>query len=181
MRKKIILGFAIASMATSAFALEIYKGRLITHKEWTTGNAKGFFKASKMIPELKAKGLDAEHSYSYIYSYAASIKSSVNTPVNVSGENYISLYNDTRTKELYHYTFSVCARNSDHTAQCAYYYDEIELEPGGYANSAEQPILQVTFAKPGNYNGWASTSLSKDQESASVGSHSRSESTIEIS
>lgn len=182
MRDKILLGFILASMATSGFALEIYKGHVVSHKEWTTGNAKGFFKPGKITSEiLKSKGLRTDNSYSSLYTYATTVKGNVNTPIDIPGDNYIFVYNDTQVSEFYHYTFSICARNSEHTASCAFYYDELVLEPGGYASSAEQPILQVSFAKPGLYESAVSTMLYKELESSRTNSGSTSEATIEIS
>src|SRR3990167_9102818 len=166
MKEKLLLGLALASMVTSGFALEIDKGHVVSHKEWTTGNAKGFFKPGKMTAEMmKMKGMRSDaYSYSSLYSYVTSAKGTVNTPVEIDGDNYIYAYNNTQKAETYHYSFSICAHNSDHTAQCAYYYDELVLEPGGSASSMEIPSLQVTFMKPGTYNSEVSSYLYKEQD-----------------
>src|SRR3990167_8260549 len=102
MKEKLLLGLALASMMTSSFALEIYKGRVINHKEWMTGNAKGFFKQGKMTDSMmKAKELRGdESSYSSLFSAVHSAKGTVNTPVNLEGDNYIYAYNNTQKDEI---------------------------------------------------------------------------------
>lgn len=182
MKGKLLLGLVLVTITTSSFALEIDKGRVINHKEWTTGNAKGFFKPGKMTNEMmKGQGWHGNSSYSSLYSYASSTQGTVNTPVNIEGDNYIYAHNDTEKDEIYHYTFSICAHNSDHTAQCAYYYDELVLQPGGSASSSEIPSLQVTFTKPGKYRSDVSSYLYKEQDGLYVHNGSTADGSVEIS
>ena len=44
MRNKLLCAVITSLVCAHGFALEINKGHLVSHKEWTTGNVKAIFK-----------------------------------------------------------------------------------------------------------------------------------------
>jgi hypothetical protein len=56
MKSKLLLGMTLACLlSTNSFSLEITHGKLLSHKEWTTGNVKAVSQEAKhlQIPELQ--------------------------------------------------------------------------------------------------------------------------------
>jgi hypothetical protein len=152
--KKIVLSLTcLAMMSSNAFALEIYKGNLIKHKEWTDGTAKMIVNSGKMFP--------AKLNSSFPWSLQSSLehqKGKVGELNNIKAEHQVNVVNRTDKKQRYVYQFSVCS-GEEKTFQCAYYLDEFELEPGGNASGSKEPVLQKIFKAPGQYDTEAMSSL----------------------
>ena len=173
MKGKIILSLVAASLVSSgSFALEIYKGRIVNHKEWTTGNVKAILKAGdprkNKMAQLNNRTTQNNSTYASVSSDIDYVEGTANTPLQLSGDHYVFIANDTATAQSYHYYFSICAESSDRTGQCAYFHDEIQLEAGGYFNSSEEPELQLTFEKPGLFKTYTNSSVSNSSDENSA-------------
>lgn len=155
MKGKLLLSLAIASLVSAnSFALEIYKGKLVKHQEWTTGGAKGFFKSGVVKSSFKSHVMSG-HKNSEPYMEASSITKSMKTfvdvPTIVSGEHQVFMNNDSDASQTFTYSLSLCAEVSANQTRCVRYYDELTLEPGGYAISSAEPVLSEAFVAPGTY------------------------------
>jgi hypothetical protein len=176
MRVKSLLCLALTTIVGSnSFALEIYKGHLISHKEWSTGNVKGGFVANKIMKSALASNHAASNDHGEqknIISQIASYTGTVGSPVAVNSENSIYMLNVSETSKLYRYTYSLCADAIDKTAQCVYYSDAIQLDAGGYFNNVQAPQLQLIYATPGTYQTYTTTSLNTEDWTSVTGSTS---------
>lgn len=185
--KASLLCLTITAIASAnSFALELYKGRVINHKEWTTGNVKATFKDSmkNATSQFKNKMMTkSDSTYASIYSNGLNTKGATGVPVTINGNHSIYVMNDTQAAQQYNYTLSICANTSENTTQCAYYYDEIQLEAGGYVVVDKAPVLEVKFSQPGIYKSHTSTNLMTrpDVNSLHMVSGSSSENSVEIS
>lgn len=153
----------ILMISTSSFALEIYKGRLIKHREWTTVYAKGMFNAvdikNRSLAVRNKMARTSESSDITVFSDAKAIQGIVNSKTLLDGEHYISIQNNTTTTQQYDYELSICVDTSTFASQCTYFNVEIQLDPTGYASDSEESNLFIQFTKPGIYHTDVSTNL----------------------
>ena len=168
MKKILISAVFLSVMSSSSFALEIYKGQITKHKEWNTGNAKVFFKQGSVKNTLATEALKMDQSYAYVASNAEPGEGKVGEPVTVKGNHNLYVMNNTKSTQTYFYTLSLCAETTSHTSQCGYYQDEIQLEPNGYFNASEEPVLQIKFDKPGSYKTSVASHLNSSYDSPTV-------------
>jgi len=157
MKVKSLVCLAFASIVSvQAFALEIYKGHVISHKEWSTGNAKGAFVAGHMTNQslrlTRPVASRGEGDFVSSYSHISSSSGKAGVPAIVIGDGMVYIANGSQGSKQYAYQYTVCAEIADKTEQCLYSYDEIELDADGYFQESRQPQLQLTFATPGDYH-----------------------------
>lgn len=159
MERKIIVSITLATLSTSTFALDIHKGKLISHKEWTTDNTPAIYKsypakAKEMFAHIKQKNLtsnDKEDVIIYANTGTEALKTAVGSTIPVYANHYIYIRNNSNVKKSFSYMLETCASNSDKTQQCAYFSDVVELEADGYADGYLEPQLEMTFAQPGKF------------------------------
>lgn len=85
MKGKILLASILAfSITTNAFALEIYKGKLLKHKEWTTDSGIKAIYTNVKQPKLMPM---SEHKAAY--SFINFAEGTVGTPVTVGGNLFV--------------------------------------------------------------------------------------------
>ena len=186
--KLLLCGTLTTLFCANSFAMEIYKGRIIEHKEWTTGNAKITFKPSDAREarlKFDQQKKQSQNAGAFISTYADSIKGNVGQPITVTGSHIIDVRNDTQATQRYTYILSLCTNTSNHQAQCGYYYDTVELESGGYIFNSYTPMLQVQFDNAGTYTNYAQTlvhtSLESNSSNFNLEMNSNSNATITIS
>lgn len=156
MKKKLLLAcMAFTSIiATHAFAADISKGKVIQHKEWSTGQVKAVFHEVKK-PLLKSNEGRATVTTSDIdVAYGT-----VGIPVTVSATTRIYIRNMTGTTQTFRYNAAVCANTTAQDLECAHYFDVIELEPDGSYRQDIEPKMIVSFNQAGKYDIRAFTSL----------------------
>lgn len=155
MKGRSILALTIAAMlSSSTFAMEIYKGRLISHKVTTPKNAKLIFNHNKTIPPLFAKNNldgDQEHVVAYLMAQMNPAEFKVDELSKITGAQWGSISNFTQAVQQYVYVYEICVQIDKNNMQCADVSDRFELEPRGYATMYDEPILQMTFKHPGTY------------------------------
>lgn len=159
MKGKILLFTAAvtALVGANTFAAEIHKGKLLSHKEWSTGNLKfSFAKANsadlaKLVQSQKLAGKSGSYTMATL-SFATAQSAAVGEAVTLTGMNRAEFINATDSTQKYGYISGVCTDVSATESQCAYYYDQFELEPQGSYGTDAQPTLQYTYAQPGSYS-----------------------------
>lgn len=156
--KKQVLFFLLASaVCANSFGYEIYKGKLLNHKEWSAGNLNVTFKradgfAAQKIKDFKnSKGPQGSNA---IQLLATSLNGSavVGQPISLKGgTNIVFIQNNSDVEQKYDYLFGVCVTLDQHRDQCSYWQDTVSLEPEGYINDGEEPSILVRFDNPGSY------------------------------
>ena len=156
-----LLGCSLSILlSVNCYALEIYKGHLVNHKEWTTGGAKMLVKEGKnqrlkmLTPTKNSSGVFSNSFNSIDFTQGV-----VNVPIDIKSTHQIYVLNDTEQTHQYSYILGSCAQIDTHNIQCGYYLDSVELKPGGYVYTDEQPLLQVVVKIAGNYMVNSFTSL----------------------
>lgn len=156
MKKLSILCLALTTaMSTQVFSMEIYNGKILDHKEWTTGGARATY-----IYNAKTKGhlrhlsnLEDENNFSdMLTSSIASDFASIGKSLEIQNGYHLSFSNQSKSKKRYRYTFSVCATDDSNLSQCAHFSNSVELNPGGYFNDSDsRPALKMNYRKPGKH------------------------------
>lgn len=149
----------VTACSSQAYALEIYKGKVTNHKEWSTGGAKGTFvsdfgHASSLKMRRGNNGNNhssAENFAGSIIAHSASDSTTVNQPTVLPNSNDVYFYNDSSEKQTYTYTFGSCGQDSKEIVQCIFFENTVELEPNGYIQDSSHPTLELTYTKPGRY------------------------------
>lgn len=163
MKRKLLLSFALAFTITStSFAAEIYKGKIIHLKDWTSGNNIKATLADVTKPRLKTNSED-ESEY-HLYSNIDFAEGVAGMPVNINGEQAILIHNATDITKTYNIGMNVCAMTSDKTERCSYHNEQIELAPDGYFNTQKASSLQLTFDKADTYSAYVEIFVTDDQD-----------------
>lgn len=145
--KKLICITAAISLSSHAFAMEIYKGKVISEKVWSNDGSKAVTGINKNQPFRH----DSTGMYEEIMSSISSDHASVNVPVTMNNMHHIHLINNTDETKNYRVMESICSQTSDNLNRCIYYHKQIQLEPHGYVTEGKEPILEMTYTKPGRY------------------------------
>lgn len=161
MNKKLFVGAIAVVLSANSFAFDIYKGKIVSHKEWTTGNVSAVLKKADLKSALlKMKKQDQDNfAYSYLFAKISNATGVVGVPTEVAGGHDIYVQNDTASSKVYNYNINVCVNTSAQESSCAFYFDEITLEPGGYFSNAAEPAVMVKFNQSGDYKIFASSYL----------------------
>lgn len=170
MKGKLLLISAAVTALVSAnsFAMEIYKGKLINHKEWSDSNDKFSFKSnvSALPLTLPTHGKKihgkANGNQAMVYAVANGGNFLTNSDVSLTGYGIIYVENDTDAEQTYDYRQSICVNISEHEQHCAQLADSVDLEPGGYFLNQDMPVVNVTFNEPGNYMESVSSEIRND-------------------
>lgn len=151
--KQILCLAAIAGVSSQAYALEIYHGRVISEKSWSTAGGKVTF-AKKPLRARANAGAPQDQGLSVGIMSATG---KVGEPVTLTGNHSIYIMNETATAQTYFYNISVCALMDAHTVHCVYQAKNLELDPNGYFYVDNEPQLTLTFNAAGNYQTTATT------------------------
>lgn len=150
MKLKSILCLAAAlSVSGQVLAMEIYKGKVISQKVWSTHGGKARIAPSKRLQNHHMRSPNNTYEYSYANIYSETAK--VNLPTIISNSNAVNIDNNSDTTHKYMIGQSACSETPEATVHCVHYFEEVELEAGGYLNENMQPVLEMTYTKPGNY------------------------------
>jgi hypothetical protein len=182
--KSIVCGTLAILACTQVFALDITKGHLISHKEWTTGNAKGHFVASNAQAFQKSKmmGDPVTNSNNESYTNIDVVNTVSNMPVTITGNNYVRISNDSDMTQHYRVSYRTCSQidPTRDIEDCIFYSDIIALEPHGSFSDMKAPELQETYNVPGTYQTSSDTFI-VSTDSFDVASHSLSEGEVKVS
>lgn len=176
--KKIFLSALILSSAisTNSFSMEI-QSKLIDHKEWVTGNAKGFFKKNIKLTKDQLLQLDLfksrlkRNSDNQIDEYinATSVIKyfhdhdhvSTNIVMEFDGVTDVECSNHTASLQDYEASYDFCIFQSGKFAPiaCLEGKDQIRLYPTGFDYIISYPALSYIFTEPGDYYVTLTTSV----------------------
>lgn len=176
--KKKLLTLALISMAsTNAFSIDIVKGKLIDHKEGTTGRVKAIFKEdhSNRNERLLSLGKPNKENTNFIYSHVRLLPVEIN-PIgsSTSIQSSIGASISTNKSEVYTIHRSICVQKKpfDDTQvqsfddyDCNTYEDKVSMQPGGYVYTRENAGVIRTFDLPGKYDVYSSVFISDANES----------------
>lgn len=155
--KKILIGLLVSCIASSSiFALEITQGKLLRHKEWTTGNiikATYTTKANLFSADIEKLISKKDHISSSIYTFSGTDTQNgkVLEPATAIGYSSVMMMNGSKNTKTYLYTLETCITPVEGQYNCAIYQDTIDVEPNSMAFRTENPSIQFTFDKAGAY------------------------------
>lgn len=163
--KKLLLASCVAAIAlagTQAFALEIVKGKVVEHKEWSTGHIKSVIKNTS-IPDAKLKKpFDKDSEWAALYLDIQ--HGTVGQPVTWAPHAFIHHSNMTEANEKISYFVGACVWMTLNDIECTYYSDTVELQPGGTIYGGGVPEVTTTFDQAGTYNITSFVSLMGDAQ-----------------
>lgn len=163
MKKKVLFCSTLAVLFISnSFALDIHQGKVLSHKEWSTNNVKAIFK--DVNSNKTSTNFSNENPpitiISEITSKIEPTTATTSLPAIISSTQKLFVRNQTTSLQHYSYSFEMCTWTEHHDqSQCAYYDDEFELQPNGYAELNKKPELHIQFTKAGSYMTWATAYL----------------------
>jgi hypothetical protein len=170
MKRKILFTAMLSLLTAQAFSMEITKGKLISHKEWTTDK-----RIVGHLQELKLTKSKAFHYQSKDVASFDSIKakaempsffSNVNTDTTLHGDTIVDISNYTEKEQTYNITREICTYlipnqlhvNDDPVPNppnplgiCFVAWDVISLDPSGRIQLNQSPTASMKYAKPGVY------------------------------
>lgn len=167
--KKTFLALAvIASIgvftSVNALATEITKGRMIKHKEWTTGNVLSYSLKATTPKQMalkfktfqqKTHPNSANISMSMLDSISPAI---AETKVEITGTSVVGAKNTSNETKQYEITSQLCTDNDPLTA-CVFIYDAIELEAGGMFIYDINPVVLASYSKIGTHQAMIETEV----------------------
>lgn len=161
--KNIFCLLAALGISSHAFAMEIYKGKVLSQKVWSSDGGKATLKVNKAMLGMHAARQPLEHTWAHLSSASTKVNRAVEIPISTG----VSVLNFSDETHIYHTIQSVCSETPEATMQCVYYEADMELSPGGYLVDDLQPVLEMIYSKPGNYRISALSSYDEDSNPAS--------------
>jgi hypothetical protein len=183
MKLKIIISIVVATaLSSQAYAMQITKGKLISHREWATKGVKASFGISTRT--RKDMKLDDNPNIipSANFAETHSVLAKVGQPVSVKNDGFVTIANTTNHTRTYQIFMRICADAiTSGNVECLNYENEISLEPGGSYVDAPVPTLTITYNEPGTYSSYAMTWYYGSNQSADEDGRSLSDATIVVS
>lgn len=167
---------ALACISSNVFAMEIYKGKVVSEKLYASDG-------SKATLAVKKHAVKRAYEEDFIYN-TASIPSSnawVNKPVVIDGASTVSIFNNEGMTKSYEVRSEVCSETSEATTHCVYYYKTVLLESGGYYYDDAIPLLKMSYSKPGRYKTWVKSGLWQSYEHGTFPVYTRANSAVIVS
>jgi hypothetical protein len=173
--KRIVLMAAMISASANAFAIEIYKGKVISDKTWSDDGSKAVMKRDKML--LAKHGVP---NSTYLNVLVRDLGGKVNEPVEIYNRHTKTVYNSSDVNHRYVIYEAVCAGVANSSSHCVIHAMKVELNPEGYFEDDSYPALEMTYSKPGRYNIYAFSSYREENEVDRYDDSSGAEGTITI-
>jgi hypothetical protein len=175
MKGKMLLGLAMMSMvASSAFAMEIYKGKLLNHNETTQGKVKfnlldAKLDVKKELAAMKAKHLlqqNEEGDFIGAKNEAIEAFGVVNQDTTLEGNSEVHIMNDTSSAQTYTIRTNICSMDMGGSFFCGMSTDVVQLDPAGYVMGARMPSLTVNYWEAGSYANIVTTTVTREGQSS---------------
>lgn len=163
MLRKLTLGILALAISSHSFALEIYKGTILNHKESTTGGIKGILKEQPRHA-ASLRTLEDENNMIYVDSNVHQQSATLGQPTKIESNQSVHILNTTDAAQKYNVITSVCVGAGDYdknTGQCYYIDDTISLEAGGSYDEYYMPEMLMAFNDLSPKNLSASVEVSK--------------------
>lgn len=168
MVRKLIASVVLLSLTgASAYAMEISKGKLLSHKEWTTGNVikSSFLEVNKkqntLLSSIWSKNtlgskvipMDIDVLFTGARIFAGQmLPGVVGEEVTLFGFTRHAIDNRSASMQTYQLYSTLCAQTGMGTGTCATSEDDVSIEPGGYIAIERRPNMTVSYDEPGTYN-----------------------------
>lgn len=178
MKIKFLLACVVmATLSTNASALQIHKGKLLSHKEWSTGKAK--LSLAKAIIAKRSLKDNTDGTWSSLTSEIHPATGLVNQMIAIKNEANIYLQNNSDHEQTYELRFSICAMPAKDSYDCVDTWDTIQLQPGGHFSDPDALVLNIAFDQPGEYTIFSDSSMWTEYWANSA--YSSSESSVIVS
>ena len=162
MKGKALLAIAlIASASSSAFAMEIVKGKILEHKVWSTTNTKSVptFKEIEFdknrLATMLSKHKNELRTMSFAFDRMNEVPATmtVGDTADISGRAHAYIENETLDRKKYVITNEVCQDPpGSQMSLCMFSSTDLYLDAGGYISLSEQPEWKgMTFNDVGQY------------------------------
>lgn len=148
MKLKCFLAIALVTTASSsAFSMEIVKGKVISQKTWSTINNKSTatFKETTFDQKKLAILFNKHRNDSYVWTYAADHMDDVPEAVTVgdaldiSGSSNAFIRNEALSRKQFMIESSVCYSPSRQMMTCQFNSTTLYLDVGGYVSLSQHP------------------------------------------
>lgn len=145
MKIKFMLGLVVAAViASPVMALQVTKGKVIKHQEWSTKGVKASYlnSVSKQI---------RSHGDVYVSSGVRPVQVAVGEAATINNDSYLYVRNDSHRSHTYYLTSNVCVWLDDKNQECVYARDTVAVESGGAVFESRGPALTVSLPQSGEY------------------------------
>ena len=151
MLRKISLGLIACVVATQTEALALYKAKLISHRESTTGEIKLVYKNA--VNHARLMQTLPRFNPLVLASHVMSQQVVIGKPERIQSDGQYSIYNNTDVTQEYVVDIHTCVDKLNHPnddVRCANTSDKFSLEPQGYVDESRMPelIMQFNDIKP---------------------------------
>lgn len=164
-------------VSVNSFASELYKGKILEHKEWSTGKVKVMFNDSHapntfldinhQLPHAK---LSDDGYYVKMETSAINSAGTVGLPILTQGNLMLLVENTGDGTKFFAYTLTVCLGTSEHESLCSNYFDAVQLDPEGYIFTTIAPAQQYAYGQAGTYKDQVSVNLITDTQNVTSSS-----------
>lgn len=170
MKSKILLSVMFGLLVNAnAFAVEIYKGQLVNHKEWSTHNVQlNVMNGKNSLAQMKhvtVKDSDGS-SFVFLQSLLPQARGKVGSVTTVDSTNGMFIQNLTDTSQTYLYGVSLCSSADGRTNECGYYQDQYQLDPQGYVMLTPDIQVLIPFTMPGTYQSTLTATISGNEDTS---------------
>lgn len=180
MKLKPIFALSLAAIvSTNCMAIEITKGKLLSHKEWSTGKVSSFSniitKSNRLQvpPAILNKKVDPDAvDRIYASSQINKVESIAGKGTTISGYAQTMITNGTET-HFYDVTTRLCTgkANGNVDDNCVIIHDSFMLDPSGEARISPNPQLTLAL-DPGYYGVDLNTIIVRDNTNVTFTSYS---------
>ncbi|MHB1948135.1 MAG: hypothetical protein ACYCQI_08485 [Gammaproteobacteria bacterium] len=173
MKGKLLVGLALISISsTNGFTMDISKGKLISHHEWTTDN-RVKIKLEETNKTLKNSVLSSKNADILSGSFDRIIvENKMSDTIGTAGAitnllandiTYIS--NDSSSPHNYKINTVICTTyDSTGGTACGSVSDEFTLEPQGQVTLSRSPVLSLIYNMPGTYSTYTETYVLREDK-----------------
>ncbi len=177
MKGKLFTLSLLSLLTAQSYAVEIKNGKLLSSKEWTTPNTKGFAikHDGKQLASIKKRldmikqALTTQHiktsdQSTYVASISTPITVAANKVADISGLGLFGIANLSPETQMYLAMTTVCVDSAPGVNNCTFHTDEMQLDANSGAYGINEPVVQTTFAEPGNYTYSVTMSIAQFME-----------------
>ena len=167
MKRKLLLALAFGSLVSSnVFSMEIVNGKLLDHKQWTTGNVKAVVKNINADPKKIERLLSQHKDNSHVdinaaarFPFGLMPMILVGQSTLIEGQAEALIFNDTSTVERFVVLNTVCSddvplgsQSQIHSITCSNDQSHVMLEPHGYFLLGQYPGMTISYKEAGTYD-----------------------------
>lgn len=148
--KQIVMAVLLAGIGGHAFANEMYKAKVVEHKQWVTGGSQQSFAVNGSGPVNRFLFVDNQE-VNAVTTIINSGEARVSQSATLNSFAYVMLHNSSKVEEHYLVDMKVCTDTELHQQYCLNYHDVVNIAPGGFYMLDKLPRLVRAYSKPGLY------------------------------